>query len=130
MFPCRLYAALKLVDAHVLRLEDDVLRVVQLPVAREDPSFGLEALVEWCIRERCHDCKPGQVDLRLHRELGGLQEYVRVIVIEPEHEAPLQRDAMLMQSLDHLRITIGRVEALPISLEVDAGERLESHEQP
>src|SRR5688572_30060037 len=129
VFPGRLDALLEFVDAHVFRLEDHVLRVVQLPVLREDAPFGVEPLVERRIREWRYHGEPWQVDLRLHGEFGGLEEDVGAIVVQTEDEAPLQCDSVLVQPIHNRRITIGRVEALAIALQVCRRKRLESHEQ-
>ena len=53
-------------------------------------------------RERRHDREARQVDPRLDGEPRGLQEDVRRVVIEPEHEASLQRDAVACSGLDQL----------------------------
>ena len=106
MFPCRLDAELQLRHAHVLRLEDHVLRIVELPVAREDAPFRVEPLEERCIREGRHDREAREVDLRLNGELGRLEEDIRLVLIEPEDEAALERDAVRVEPLDDAAVVL------------------------
>jgi hypothetical protein len=89
-----------------------VLAVVELPVAGEDAPFALQPLEQGRARERGDHGEARQVDLRVDGEAGGLQEDLGRVVVEPEHEAPLERDAVAVQGLHQLRIALRGVEAL------------------
>src|SRR6266704_1393505 len=80
--PGALVAELQLVRRHVLRLEDDVLAVIQLPVSGEDAILLGEPRVKWCAGERREDGEAREVDGRVDRELRRRIEHVEVIVIE------------------------------------------------
>ena len=130
MLPRRLGAALQLVDRHVRRLKDGVLAVVQRPVARQDAALGHQPLVQPGVRERRDDRETRQVDFRLHRELGRLAEDVRFVVVQAEHEAPLQCDVVRMQPFDDAAEMLGGVEPLPAAAQVLRRDRFQPHQQP
>jgi hypothetical protein len=129
VLPGELRSSLKLVDRHLRRLKDDVLGVVQLPVARQDPALRVEILVERGPGERGNHRESGQVDAAVHGKLRRLQEDLRCVVIEAEDEASLKRDLPPVQLVDNARIVGGVVEPLAGRPQRLRRKRLESHEQ-
>src|SRR6185295_10824275 len=98
--PGRFDSALQLLDAHLRRLKDHVLAVVQLPVARQDSSFLLESLEQRRAGERRDGGEARQVDACVDDEAGGLEKDRRRVLIQPEDEASLQRDAVAVERVD------------------------------
>ena len=84
------------------RLEDDVLAVVQLPVAGEDAALLEQAPVQGCAGEGRQQREARQVDASVDGELHCFVEHVRRVVIEPEHEAALDCDIQRVQVTDQL----------------------------
>src|SRR5216684_7047397 len=64
VLPGALVAGRQLLRAHVPRMKDHVLAVVELPVAGEDASFIGEAFVKWGSGEWRQDGEARQVDGR------------------------------------------------------------------
>ena len=71
LLPGALVAGGELLRRHVARLKDDVLAVVQLPVARKNAVLGREPLVQRRSRKRRQDGEARQVDAVVDREIGG-----------------------------------------------------------
>ena len=88
MLPGRLGAAHQILRAHVVRLEDHVLSIVELPIARQQPPIALVAFEERGRGKRRQHREARQVDLRLDDELRGALKDLRCVVIEAEYEAP------------------------------------------
>src|ERR1051326_282969 len=81
LLPRVLVSGGELLHAHLPRREDDVLAVVQLPVAREDAVFLREARVQRSPGERRDDGEAGEVDAGVDREVGGdVEDLARVVV--------------------------------------------------
>ena len=116
-------------DAHLLRLKNDVLAVVQLPVVGQNASGSSQFLVQRSSGKRRDDGVPRQIDARLDRELGRLQKNVGRIVVEPEDEACLQRDPSPVQLLDDLRILVRAVERLVRLAQARRRDRFQTHQQ-
>ena len=98
--PGLLVPDLQFARRHPLRLKDDVLAVVELPVPGEDAALAVEPLVQRRARERREDREARQVDRGVDGELRGLVEHVGRVVIEAEHEAALDADAERVQVAD------------------------------
>ena len=118
MPPGRFGAVLQFLHGHLRRPKDGVLAVVELPIAGEQTPFGFKALVEWRVRKGRHDGEAGQIDSRLHRELRSLQEHIRFVVVEPEDETALERDAMFVQAFDDPAEFVRRIESFAALAEV------------
>src|SRR5438270_256915 len=82
--------------------------------AYHDAALGGQFLVQAGAGERCGDGEARQIDLRLDREARGLEEHLRRVVVQSEHEAPLQGDAPLVQALDDFAVARRVVEALVV----------------
>ena len=107
-----------------------MLAVVELPVAGQDPPLALQAAEERRVRERRDDGEARKVDLRLHGEARRLQEHIGSVVVQAEHEATLERDAVAMQRLHQLAEALGAIEPLPAVGEVRRVNRLQANQEP
>jgi hypothetical protein len=110
---------LELTRRHEGRLEHTVfLAVVPGPVGREDPLVRSEASEGWSTRHG-HDHAHGRhVDARLVEEVGRTAEDANVILVEPEHDAEVDRDPVPVKVRDDAPVIVnaivrlvGRVEA-------------------
>jgi len=90
-------AGVELGRTHIEGLKDDVLTVVQLPVSSENPSLRGQPRMQRRPWERCQHREARQIDAGVERKFYGGVEHVQMIVIEPEHEAALDRDSQLVQ---------------------------------
>src|SRR5262249_46954653 len=107
MFPCGFGAELQFFYAQPGGAKNDVLSVIQFPVPSQDAVFGLEPPVKRGVRKRSHYREPWQVNAGLNCELCRFQKDIRRVVVEAEHEAPLKRNAMLVEPLDHSNKFVG-----------------------
>ena len=102
LFPGALVAVRQLLHGHALRLKDHVLRIVQIPIAREDAAFALQPGKQRGARKRRQHRKARQIDPgadgKFHRGI----KYVGRVVIQPEHEAALHRNAVPVQRANQL----------------------------
>src|SRR5437764_7159769 len=89
VLPRPLVPGRQLLRAHVPRLKDHMLAVIELPVAREDAPFIGEAFVKWRSGERRQDGEARQVDGRADGEFSGRFEHIQGIVIHAEADAAL-----------------------------------------
>src|SRR5690349_3186823 len=85
MLPGNFRSLLEFGDTHPSGTEHHVLAIVPLPIFGKDTAFRLEALVNSSVGKRRDDCEPRQINPGLHGELGGLEEYVWFIMIEPKN---------------------------------------------
>src|SRR6185369_6011618 len=97
LLPRPLVAGGQLRHAHVQRLKDNMLTVVQLPVAGQDAALALEPRVQRRAGERRDDGEAREVDAVVDGECGGVLEDVERVVIEAEDEAALDGDAEVVQ---------------------------------
>src|SRR5581483_4790178 len=79
-------------------LVDDMPRVIEIPVTRRDTPrcchFG-EKPRAWV---RCKNMKRGRGDAVVNRPIDGTTKHVAVVIIESEHEAPVNHDAEVIES--------------------------------
>jgi hypothetical protein len=107
VLPRHFRAHLKLFNAHFGGTKNDVLPVIKFPIARQDAILGHESFVERRVGKRCHDGITGQVNVRLHGELGRFEKHIRFVMVEAEHKAALQRNTVFVESLDDPRKFVG-----------------------
>jgi hypothetical protein len=91
IFPGSLRSLLQLLDAHLCRLKYDVLSVVQLPILGKNPSLGLQLFIQPRAWKRGNDSEPWEIDTAIDGKLGCFHEYIRLIIVESENEAALER---------------------------------------
>src|SRR5678816_4680680 len=106
-------AVIELLTGHVFWLEDDVRRVVLVPVAVQDASLRVELTEQrraWIRRE---DVERRALEPVLFDPLHRALEDVRTVEIEAEHEAAAHLDAIALQQRDAARVVVGRWRALP-----------------
>jgi len=104
---------------------DDVPRVVLVPVARQDPAFGLHPRKQPCAGVRCLDVKRRGRDAVLDRPIHRPLEHVRAVVIHPEDEAAVDHDAKVVQPLRDGGVVAAEILALVAAGQVRRGQRLE-----
>ena len=90
----------QVIRRHLLGTEDDVLRIVERPVALEDAAVGVQLLELLRTGERREDVEHHRVDLVLLRELDGVAHGVRRVVIGAQHEHAVGADAVVVEHLD------------------------------
>ena len=107
------------------RLIDDVAGIVFVPVARQDPAFGLHPREQACPGVRRLDVKRRGRDAVLHRPIHRPLEHVRAVVIHPEDEAAVDHDAEVVQPLRDRGIVAAEILTLVAAGQVRRGQRLE-----
>src|SRR6185312_14051682 len=106
------------------------LAVVQLPVAGEDASLPLQAVVEGRAGEGGHHGETWKIDLRLDGEAGRFQENLRRVMVEAEDEAALEGDAVAVKGRHQLLVALRRVETFLRVPQVLSRDRFEAHQNP
>src|SRR6266849_8932953 len=102
LFPGDFGAALQFIDAHLGRLKDDMLPVVQLPIAGKNATFGLEPFIQPRVWERRNNSESRKIDFRFDCEARGFEKYISIVAVQTKHEASLKRDAALSMSKHQL----------------------------
>ena len=114
---------------HLLRLEDHVLAVVELPVPREDAALALEPVMQRRAGERREDRKARQVDRGVDGKLHGLVERIFRVVLVAEHEAALHADAERVQIAHQRAVERRIVEPLADVAQARVADGLETDQQ-
>ena len=100
-------------------MERDVFTVVVRPVAVENPSGGLVARVQRGARQRRQHVEVRELALVADQEFDRALEHRFVVVVEPENDAGIHHDPILMEHLDfffELLDAIKRLMGLPEAL--------------
>src|SRR4051812_32888868 len=71
LLPRPLVSRGELLHRHVQRLEDNMLAIVELPVAREDAALARQPRVQWGAGKWGNDGEARQVDTGIDCEIGG-----------------------------------------------------------
>src|SRR5947207_10413753 len=129
LLPRALMSRGKLRHRHVQRLEDNMLTIIELPVAREDAALARQARVQRRAGEWRDDGEAREVDAGVDGEIGGRFEDVEVIVIEAEDEAALDGDAEVVEIGDQLPVIDRAIEALVRVGEAAGRDRFETEEE-
>src|SRR3954454_8291424 len=129
LLPRPLVSRGELLHRHVQRLEDNMLTVVELPVAREDAALAGQPSVQRRAGEWRDDGEAREVDAGVDREIRGHLEYVEVIVIEAEDEAALHGDPEIVEIGDECSVIDGAVETLVGVGEACRGDRFQAEEE-
>ena len=76
--------------------ENNVLPVVESPVAGQDAPFSIELPIELRSGKRRYDCKPRQIDAAIDSKSGCSFKDVEGIVVQTKYEAGLQSNSATM----------------------------------
>ena len=87
---------------HVLRQEDDVLGVVEVPVPGDDPAGCVEVRELLGAGQRREDVEHHRVDVVLEREVHRVAHHVLGVAVGAEHEHAVAADAVVVQDVDRL----------------------------
>ena len=119
---------LQFLGRHVFRAEDRVRRVVQGPIAVQQPPLGFHLPEQRRRRIRSKNVKRCALQAVLLDPFGGAGENVFPVVIESQHERTIHLDAVIVQHAHAARIVGGLRSFLPGVGQILIGERLEPHE--
>ena len=79
----------KLLHAHMQWLEDDVLRIIDFPVARQDASLFLKPKIQRRSRKWCQHGKARQINAGIDGKLNRSFENIRCVMVETKNETAL-----------------------------------------
>ena len=115
--------------AETRRAVDDMARIVEIPVARHDATFGLHPLVQLRAGVRRLDVKGGGRQALLDGPIHRAPEHVRVVVVHAEDEAAVDHDAEIVQPTGHGGVIASEVLPFVAAGEIAGGERFEAYKQ-
>ena len=120
----------ELLGRQVLRPEDGVRGVVEVPVAVEDPPLALHLPEQRRARIRRQDVKRGAVEPVGLDPLRHGHERVSPVAVEAHDEAAVHLDAVLVEDADATAVVLRSRRALPRVHQVLVRQRLEPDEHP
>src|SRR5690242_3668509 len=103
--------------------------IVEIPIAMEQTSLRLHALVEGGVGIGCQDMEGCCLDTLSNGPLDGSIKYAFVVLVHAENEARVDHDAEVMQAADRSGVVAIEVLEFALLAQVRGAERLESNEE-
>ena len=104
-------------------------RVVQIPVARDDPAFALHPGEQLRAGIRRLDVERGGRDAVLDRPVHRPSKHIFIVVVHAEDEAAVDHDAQFVQAVRHGGIVAAQVLALVRPRQIGRRQGLEADEE-
>src|SRR5262245_44258164 len=104
-------------------------RVIEIPVTRRDTPRRFHFGEERCARVRCENMEGCRGDAIVDCPIYCVPKYVRVVIIESEHETSVNHDAEVVESSNRRAIILPEVLALVALSKIRRTQGLKSDEE-